>query len=115
MEDRLTTHAIDTTRGEGARAMRVDIRRIRPEPSELGSFVLDDKGRGVLVRASTLPTGIYELVFHVAQYHRDRGFALTEPPFLDEIAVRFGVSDQQAHYHIPILLSPYAYSIYRGG
>jgi 5-hydroxyisourate hydrolase len=115
MDDKLTTHAIDTMRGEGARGLKVDIRRIRPDPAEFGSVTLDAGGRGVLVRAAELPPGVYELVFHIAVYHRERGVALTEPCFLDEVPVRFGISDAKARYHIPILISPYGYSTYRGG
>ena len=59
-------------------------------------------------------TGQYELLFHAGDYLKAKGFALTEPPFLDVIPIRFGISDTTAHYHVPLLLSPYGYSTYRG-
>ena len=58
--------------------------------------------------------GLYEIVFDAAGYHRRVGVALSDPPFLDQITVAFGVADPGAHYHVPLLLSPYSYSTYRG-
>ena len=62
-----------------------------------------------------LKGGVYELDFHVAGYHRALGVALSDPPFLDLVAIRFGVADPLADYHVPLLLTPYSYSTYRGG
>ena len=58
--------------------------------------------------------GVYELTFHIGEYFRCAGVALSEPPLLDAIVVRFGVAHPEDHYHIPLLVSPYAYSVYRG-
>jgi 5-hydroxyisourate hydrolase len=64
--------------------------------------------------AEGLARGAYEIVFAAAAYHRAAGVALTDPPFLDQVVVAFGVSDPEGHYHVPLLLSPYSYSTYRG-
>ena len=59
--------------------------------------------------------GVYELSFRVADYHRGCGLDLPDPPFLDVVTIRFGVSDPAGHHHVPLLISPYGYSTYRGG
>jgi 5-hydroxyisourate hydrolase len=79
----------------------------------LAETQLDAQGRAVLVENGLVP-GAYELVFAVADYHRGQGVALTDPPFLDAVTIAFGVSDADAHYHVPLLVSPYGYSTYRG-
>ena len=61
-----------------------------------------------------MKAGIYELVFEIAAYFRQAGVALAEPPFLDRIPIRFGLADAGAHYHVPLLVSPYGFSTYRG-
>lgn len=61
-----------------------------------------------------LNPGTYELIFHVGAYQRSKGIKLPDPPFLDEIVIRFGISDPAGYYHVPLLLSPYGYSTYRG-
>ena len=112
MAGQLTTHVLDTVSGLGAAGLRVQLRR--PEPAaELADIVLDARGRGVLFEA--LEPGVYELIFHAAAYHRAQGLALSDPPFLDEVAVRFGVAEGAGHWHVPLLLSPFSYSTYRGG
>ena len=109
----LTTHALDTVKGGGASGMGVALYRVADEPILLARAVLDAGGRAALT--DSLAVGTYELRFAVAAYHRAQGFALTDPPFLDEVAIRFGVCDPDAHYHVPLLVSPYSYSTYRGG
>jgi hydroxyisourate hydrolase len=106
----LTTHALDTVAGKGAGGLRVELRR---GGDTLADLILDQGGRGAL--AETLEAGRYELVFHLADYHRAQGVALSDPPFLDEVVIAFGVADPAAHYHVPIVFSPNAYSTYRGG
>jgi 5-hydroxyisourate hydrolase len=61
-----------------------------------------------------MAVGAYELVFEVAAYFRAAGVALSDPPFLDVVPIRFGIADASAHYHVPLLISPYGYSTYRG-
>jgi 5-hydroxyisourate hydrolase len=67
-----------------------------------------------LLAGGVMRAGTYELVFSVADYFRNAGVALTEPPFLDVVPIRFGIADTKGHYHVPLLLSPYGYSTYRG-
>ncbi len=108
----LTTHALDTALGVGAAGLRVALVRISPYAEALGEAVLDERGRATLSEA--LEVGVYELRFQVGAYHRDLGVPIADPPFLDEVSIRFGVSDGGAHYHVPLLVSPYGYSTYRG-
>ena len=122
MSGRLTTHALDLAAGRPAAGMRVDLYRwAQPldgieRRERLGSFELDADGRspGPLLEGEAFAAGVYELVFHVAAYHRSAGARLVDPPFLDEVPVRFGVADAREHHHVPLLLSPYGYSTYRG-
>ena len=67
-----------------------------------------------LLSGDRLETGIYELTFHAADYFQRLGVALTDPPFLGEIVIRVGIADSAGNYHVPLLLSPYGYSTYRG-
>jgi len=68
-----------------------------------------------LLAGDAMRRGVFELTFHVADYFRRRGCALAEPPFLDRVPIRFAIADPDAHYHVPLLCSPWAYSTYRGG
>jgi len=80
-------------------------------------FVLNQDGRnpdGLLLDASTLQRGTYRLVFDVATYFKARGVALPEPNFLNQVNLDFGVADPAQHYHVPLLVSPWSYSTYRG-
>ena len=111
MAGRLTTHVLDQMRGAGAAGLRVTL--TRPGVAAPVEIVLDRDGRGVLLEADLKP-GHYALVFHVADYHRGVGVTLTDPPFLDQVTIAFGVADAGTHHHVPLLLSPYGYSTYRG-
>jgi 5-hydroxyisourate hydrolase len=75
---------------------------------------LDGRADAPLLDDASLVAGRYRLVFGVAGYFRARGVALPDPPFVDEVPVEFGIADAQAHYHVPLLCSPWAYSTYRG-
>lgn len=74
----------------------------------------DGRIDGPLLAGDALVSGTYELVFHAGDYLRAVGQALPEPAFLDIIPIRFGIADASAHYHVPLLISPYGYSTYRG-
>jgi 5-hydroxyisourate hydrolase len=110
MSSRLTTHALDTARGHGAAGLRVALRRLSPSAADLGEVTLDDGGRAEL--ASALAPGVYELMFEAGAYQRSHG---GEAAFLDQSPVRFTVTPGLDHYHVPILLNPFGYSVYRGG
>jgi 5-hydroxyisourate hydrolase len=114
---RISTHVLDTARGKPAAGIAIRLYSCHGnERRLLKSAVTNADGRTdePLLSGSTIASGIYELVFNAADYHRAQGQPLDSPPFLDEVTVRFGVSDPAGNYHVPLLLSPYAYSTYRG-
>jgi 5-hydroxyisourate hydrolase len=115
MIGKITTHALDTVKGGGAGGLRVEVRRLSPDPFDFGEQALDSGGRGVLVAEGALRPGVYELTFKIGDYHRAQGLSAAEPRFLDEAPIRFGVNDPDAHWHVPLLFSPFGYSTYRGG
>jgi 5-hydroxyisourate hydrolase len=113
----LTTHVLDTMNGCPAAGMHVDLLRLEGDVAvPLQSVVLDADGRagGPLVAGTGLVAGRYRLVFEVAAYFEARGVALPQPPFLDRVPLEFGIADAEAHYHVPLLVSPWSYSTYRG-
>ena len=112
MPGRLTTHALDLVLGHGAGGLKVWVRRLPDQ--EFGEVELDAGGRAVLVEGEAFTAGLYELDFRVGDYHRARGLVDGEA-FLEEVPVRFRVTDASAHCHIPLLISLYGYSTYRGG
>lgn len=98
--------------------MRAELFRIGPDGdmSSVKTVTTNADGRvdGPLLTGDTLEPGTYELRFHAGDYLRESGVQLPEPAFLDLIPIRFGISDPTAHYHVPLLVSPYGYSTYRG-
>jgi len=111
---RLSTHVLDTASGKPAAGMRVVLRRA-DAPDVLADALTNADGRldSPLLEGDAFKPGAYELTFHVGDYYRARGQALTEPAFLDVVPVRFGLADGR-DYHVPLLISPYGYSTYRG-
>lgn len=114
----LSTHVLDTMHGTPAAGMGVALYRTGPDGAALVKrLVLNADGRnpdGPLFDNASLRRGTYRLVFEVAAYFRARGVQLPEPPFLDAVSLDFGVADEQSHYHVPLLCSPWSYSTYRG-
>jgi 5-hydroxyisourate hydrolase len=113
----LSTHVLDTAHGCPAAGMQVRLQRLEAGgPLTLKSFALDHDGRaeGPLLDAAAMAVGRYRLTFDVAAYFRARGVALPEPPFIDAVQLDFGIADAAGHYHVPLLVSPWAYSTYRG-
>ncbi|TNM62859.1 hydroxyisourate hydrolase [Aliirhizobium smilacinae] len=114
----LTTHVLDTATGRPAEGLIIDLYRIEGEArTKLKSVTTNADGRvdgGPILIGESFVAGTYELVFHAGDYLRAHGVILSEPAFLDVIPIRFGISDVTAHYHVPLLLSPYGYSTYRG-
>ena len=109
---KLTTHVLDTVHGGPAAGVRIELRRVN-EPALLASLTTNADGRGdrPLLEGETLVSGEYELTFMVREYFMERG---VDSPFLDHVPVRFVVFDTAQNYHVPLLVSPWAYSTYRG-
>ena len=114
----LSTHVLDTMHGTPAAGMAVELHTMQGDTATLVKrFVLNADGRnpdGLLYDNASLRTGTYRLVFDVAGYFKSRGVELPEPPFLNKVSLDFGVADASAHYHVPLLASPWSYSTYRG-
>jgi 5-hydroxyisourate hydrolase len=113
----LTTHVLDTARGCPAAGLRIALYRVTGNSHRrIAEAMTNGDGRTdtpILAQAQFEP-GTYELVFHAGDYLRATGQAGAEPLFLDQVPIRFGMADPSAHYHVPLLLSPYGYSTYRG-
>jgi 5-hydroxyisourate hydrolase len=114
----LSTHVLDTMHGTPAGGMAVELYAVEGGQAKLvKSFVLNGDGRnpeGPLFDNASLKKGTYRLAFDVAPYFRSRGVPLPDPPFLDRVTLDFGIADAGAHYHVPLLVSPWSYSTYRG-
>jgi 5-hydroxyisourate hydrolase len=115
---KLTTHVLDTAAGIPARHMSVELHRLDGSGGSalLAKFETDADGRasGPLLEGESLRAGRYSLTFRVAEYFRARGTTLPDLPFLDDVVIRFGIADPAQHYHVPLLVSPWSYSTYRG-
>ncbi|MGO4572329.1 hydroxyisourate hydrolase [Microvirga sp. 2TAF3] len=114
---RLSTHVLDTANGRPARGIEIEL------------FAIEGEGRRAVVRATTnadgrtdapllagdtFRAGTYELVFHIGPYFRSLATATADPPFLDVVPIRFSIAEPDGHYHVPLLVSPWSYSTYRG-
>lgn len=110
---RLSTHVLDTSQGKPAHGLAIDL-RFGGELVKSAITNRDGRTEEPLISAERLQPGVYELTFHAGDYFRREAVDLPNPPFLDDIVIRFGVSDPAGNYHVPLLLSPYGYSTYRG-
>lgn len=113
----LTTHVLDTSLGRPGRGIRIEVYRLDGESRSLiKEVVTNSDGRcdAPIVEGDAFITGQYELVFHAGDYFRAQGSDMSDPFFLDVIPLRFGVADASQHYHVPLLVTPYSYSTYRG-
>jgi len=106
----LSTHVLDTAHGSPAAGISLVLETESGTVLFEGTTNADGRCPGV----PELPTGTYRLTFSVAAYFRGRGVQLPEPPFLDRVAIDFGIADPAGHYHVPLLVSPFGYSTYRG-
>ena len=117
-EGRLTTHVLDTATGLPAAGLKIELWSVLSDGNRdlLREATTNQDGRidGALLSGDAFSVGTYELVFHAGHYLRAAGHPLTEPAFLDIVPIRFGIADASAHYHVPLLISPYGYSTYRG-
>jgi len=114
---RLSTHVLDTHSGRPAAGVKIELFSLASGAERLvKTAVTNDDGRTdePLLAGDAYKPGVYELRFHVGDYFRARGVTLPEPAFIDVAPVRFGMADADGHYHVPLLVSPWAYSTYRG-
>ena len=114
---RLSTHVLDTSRGKPAAGVKITLYRVSDAGhAKIAETVTNHDGRtdAPMLAGADLTVGTYELVFSAGEYLRSSGQASGDVLFLDEIPIRFGVPDAGAHYHVPLLISPFAYSTYRG-
>lgn len=105
----LSTHVLDTAHGCPAAGVSLELQSAEGALLFTGSTNADGRCPGI----PPLDPGRYRLIFAVAGYYRDKGVALADPPFLDHVSIDFGIADD-GHYHVPLLVSPYGYSTYRG-
>jgi len=112
---KLTTHCLDTFSGKPAKGIRVDVYTVSGKKEKINSTTLNNNGRSdkALLEGSNFKEGEYELVFFVGNYFKNIS-NLPKIPFLNEVTIRFGVSNSKEHYHVPLLVSPWSYSTYRG-
>lgn len=114
---KLTTHVLDTARGKPAAGVGILLYRVSGNSHrKIAEALTNDDGRtdAPMLEGVGFKTGTYELIFQAGAYLTAVGTAAEVPRFLDQIPIRFGVSDADAHYHVPLLLSPFGYSTYRG-
>ena len=112
---RLTTHVLNTANGCPGAAIRIDLFR-HGQHDAITSTITNADGRcdSPLLEGEAFTPGEYELVFHAGEYFNSLGQEDGEHRFLDRIVIRFGINDREQHYHVPLLLSPFGYSTYRG-
>ncbi|MGA9335796.1 MAG: hydroxyisourate hydrolase [Rudaea sp.] len=113
----LTTHVLDTHGGRPAAGLAIDLFAVDGDArTRIKSVTTNADGRidGPLLHGEAFAVGVYELDFHAGDYFRARGVQLPQPAFLDRITIRFGIADAGAHYHVPLLVTPFSYSTYRG-
>ena len=113
----VTTHVLDTSLGGPAEGLRIDVYRVDGDERRLiASLVTNADGRtdAPAIVGDDVAEATYELVFHAGDYFSTHGENLPSPPFLDQVVIRFGVASPGQHYHVPLLISPYGYSTYRG-
>jgi 5-hydroxyisourate hydrolase len=114
----LTTHVLDTSAGLPAAGIRIELHELAATGATLlAATATGQDGRcpAPLLTGSAFRSGRYALTFHVAEYFLARGVALPVPAFLDDVVVRIGIAQATEHYHVPLLISPWSYSVYRGG
>ena len=112
---KLTTHCLDTFSGKPANGVKVEVYLISGKKVKLNSTTLNNNGRSdkPLLEGANFKEGEYEIVFFIGDYFK-KLTNLPKIPFLNEVVIRFGVSKADEHYHVPLLVSPWSYSTYRG-
>ena len=110
---KLTTHALDTYSGKPGKGMKLDVYLISEKREKIKSVILNNDGRPDEVLIEPIKVGNYELVFYVGEYFK-KVAELEKPNFLNEVSIKFAVSNPKEKYHVPLLVSPWSYSTYRG-
>jgi hydroxyisourate hydrolase len=114
----LSTHVLDNVRGGPASGVSIELFSVMPDGARnaLARASTNSDGRtdAPLISPADARVGTYEIVFHVGEYFRRTGANVAEPPFLDTIPIRFSIADPKAHYHVPLLVTPWSYATYRG-
>jgi 5-hydroxyisourate hydrolase len=114
---RLSTHVLDLSRGCAAAGVTIELERLDSDTRRrIVETTTNADGRtdSPLMAGDRLEPGVYEITFHAGDYFRRSGTPLSDPPFLDRVVVRIGIADPAGNYHVPLLLSPFGYSTYRG-
>jgi 5-hydroxyisourate hydrolase len=114
---RLSTHVLDTANGKPAQGVVIELFSLDPEGRlSVVTAITNADGRtdAPLLSGSAFRTGVFELVFHIGDYFRRRGTSVADPPFLDIVPIRFAMAEPDGHYHVPLLVSAWSYSTYRG-
>ena len=115
---RLSTHVLDTAHGRPAAGVALTLSRIDADGSRIGvkqaTTNADGRTDEPLLSGDAFAVGRYEIEFHAGDYFRKLGVDLPDPPFVDVVSLRFGLADAAGHYHVPLLVSPWSFSTYRG-
>lgn len=114
---KLSTHVLDTAHGRPAAGVAVELYALEGEARRLvtrAATNADGRCNAPLLEGEALRTGRYELVFGAGDYFAAQGLALPEPRFLDRVTIAFGIADPAQNYHVPLVMTPWSYSTYRG-
>lgn len=111
----ISVHVVDTTRGLPAAGMRIEIYALSPQRKLIADGVLAKSGAlDHAIARERLAVGSYEVVFHAGAFFASAGVGQSAPPFLDEVPFRFQIADPEQHYHLPMKMTPWGFSVYRG-
>lgn len=113
----ISVHVVDVTRGLPAEGMKVEIFSLAEPEQPIASGVLTSKGLldHAIVDGKGCDRGIYQVVFYIGDFYRQQSYPLPDPPFLDVVPFRFGIDNAEQHYHLPLKVSPWGFSLFRGG
>ncbi|MGO9931121.1 MAG: hydroxyisourate hydrolase [Steroidobacteraceae bacterium] len=114
----LTTHVLDISLGLPAAGIRIEVHELTAAPPTLlvsTATATDGRCAVPLLGGAAFRTGRYAMTFYLGEYFRSRGVALPEPAFIEDAVIRIGIAHAEQHYHVPLLISPWSYSVYRGG
>lgn len=114
----LSTHVLDVSAGVPAAGVRIELRALTSDPPVLLCSTktgVDGRCSAPLLAGAAFQAGRYRLTFHLGEYFRTRGVSLPQPAFLEEAVIHLGIADAAQYYHVPLLISPWSYSVYRGG